>query len=168
MKTFHELTLDNGVPTPAGERAMELVYEALTGECWHGEGLIRCPKCGAYDGFQIDPDGSPCNLALLTSLDAWRPLWERMSQDHKLTNRFRDKLERYAPLNFWLAQPHHHLEVALRTLEVECPDCGGEGRIDITHEQSSYHRGNIGKHYKSCTCTNGKIPLWDIWEAGNA
>ena len=40
MTPFQDITLKDGQPTPAGDLAMELAYEKLTGGCWHKERMI--------------------------------------------------------------------------------------------------------------------------------
>ena len=127
----------------AGERAMEPVYEKLTGECWHeASGMIWiCGKCKTDVGWNGSMRDSVAvetlNPPLLTSLDAWRPLWEIIKQwPHEKVQLWLDSLEIAVlghtidiategdVLQVVLAKPHHHLEAALRTLEGEYPECG--------------------------------------------
>lgn len=178
MKTFHEIVLDN---PKAGELAMELVFEALTGECWHdrGDGKwtgldtdMLCAKC--LNRFYVWEGKNPATLVrtntnpdLLESLDAWIPLWERMS-DYQI-DRMHDMLTSIVCGNAflaysWLAKPHHHVEAALRTLEVECPECRGDGVLPDYEMPDPIAKVNIGGTVKSCTCGTGKQTLYELWK----
>jgi len=178
MTTFHQQVLKDGVVTEAGMRAMELVYEALTGECWHRDVKRHELEKRAFGGYPIYEIGIQCacgdavysekafnihlgmNPTLLTSLDAWRPLWERMDVEQKITHQKNLTLiwcDNPVEVFYWETTPHHHLEAALRTLEVECPECEGTG--------NSYSKTrDVTKRHIPCTCTNGKITLMDKWE----
>ena len=181
MKTFQEITLDKGQPTPAGDLAMELVYEKLTGGCWHGKyekvygntssygtsESIICGKCGAEYNLKNPP--------LLHSLDPWRPLWEGMTPLQRVNHNIKLSQIQTGSMYMWDFQHHHHLEAALRTLEDTCPECEGFGWICKVNGLCSYNLKTPGKGCatkdpceegkKKCTCNNGKVPLYTIWEA---
>jgi hypothetical protein len=108
------------------ERACEVVYEEITGECWHKNkkghrfAAFHCGKCKT-DYTEAD------NPKLATSLDAWRPIWEAM--DYKLLHPYfnylleisiADMHKRGIPVPaqhyLFFATPLHHLEAALRML----------------------------------------------------
>lgn len=178
------------------ERACELVFEALTGECWHrweenkSDATFVCGKCeGWFNNYtsrskgvpnvQIyeGKNGWPTNPDLLDSLDAWVPLWEMMGEDNKYEySGVLAVIQGETKLFSWEAKPHHHLEAALRTLKVECPDCGGERHgtckkgipVIRRHPTKPCANDDICQEpcIVTCTCTNGKRSLWDIWEAG--
>lgn len=144
--TFHQRVLKDGVPTEVGIRAIRLLRH-----------YFYCQYC-AFD--KVPNKNKACqncaeaNPALLTSLDAWRPLWGRMSEAQKDTYTYNlsEVIGSFIHMRYWEPKPHHHLEAALRTLEVECPECEGTGNVR-----------NFGRT-QPCTCTNGKITLYDKWE----
>lgn len=142
--TFKKITLKDNRPTPKGERACELVYEALTGECWHtgkhaynagnilnpqinfnipltypfmSRTFYACTKCKAIINGKFPHNWNP---QLLTSLDAWLPLWERMSPPQKdaYTYALSEVIGSFIHMRYWEPQPHHHLEAALRALHL--------------------------------------------------
>ena len=202
MTPFKDIVLKDNQPTEPGIRAMEMVYEKLTGECWHDWYLAgdpayptnRCSKCMGWLG----EDNIKFNPALLTSLDDWRPLWERMevlgiAHAHSLIEIILPRANKnehgYYELiagEFYLymvAQPHHHLEAALKTLEDTCPDCEGTGMIPCDNPDHGFidvmaatKRGFASGKYQCpacgysgevpCTCNNGKITLYELWERG--
>jgi len=180
MTNFTQRVINNGVPSEAGIRAVKLLRE-----------YFYCKTCPIRNELNRNKGCMNCNeapIALLTSLDAWRPLWEMMNKlkDRTLIRGYSvnltkvlhaDESNTNPPLIFnaqaddtpmpsieimfahqyLLAQPHHHLEAALRTLEVECPEC------EIKYD----HKGYITDlPTKPCICanTNGKITLYDKWE----
>ena len=164
--TFQEITLDKGQPTPAGDLAMELAFEKLTGGCWHRfpinstfDHLICRGECGTKTKNSVERqalvNGNP---PLLTSLDAWRPLWEGMSwSSHILHANALGKVMDNNPF-IWKAQPHHHLLASLRTLEDTCDKCEGRGWHEVCLD-------GITPEQEYCTCNNGKVSLMTIWEA---
>lgn len=100
------------------EQAMEKVYEAITGKCAHDfKGIFQtvCKKCGKprmskHDIFTPD---------LATSLDAWRPIWEAMTDEQKTKNSgylIKMKYDGDDYIYDWELTPLHHLEAALRML----------------------------------------------------
>jgi len=124
-------------PTPEGERLMELVHEAAFGNgqscVWHKwEQTVRhiyeCQVCGNIRQTKGTP---PSNPAYLTSLDAYRPIWEKMGHEYKL--KLGEILHVYgwakSNLAMWELKPHHHLEALARTLTVPCV-C--QGQVEIT------------------------------------
>ena len=194
------------------ERACELVYEALTGECWHkynrswdgDQWFISpnelCSKCGTryYVWKGKNPtvlDRRNHNPDLVNSLDAWRLLWERMEYRNYI-EKLMDILggefiyhdtsfARYNVVLVWsqffalaTAQPIHHLEAALRAIEVECPLCKGTKKVtcaDICglddNEKCGGSAGDCPEFECSlpefptdCTCNNGKITLYEKLE----
>lgn len=100
------------------EQAMEKVYEAITGKCWHKQdrdNILRCHKCGMcpvpYGLSYRNPD-------LATSLDAWREhIWPVMNINMKMDYYilFKDVGHRER-IFLWELTPMHHLEAALRML----------------------------------------------------
>ena len=170
--TFNEIIKAN---PEAGKLATKMVYEKLTGKCWH-EKVMRtsmdgfhhpeshCGKCGVHvmASVRVQVPACPNNPDLLHSLDAWRELWEMY--EYKLKHAM--NLHQAIPGNLcpWEAQPHHHLEAALRTLEDTCPECGGTGNKESFIEDYPA----IGYRFKGrvdfCTCTDGKVDLYKLWE----
>lgn len=190
MNTFQEITLKGNVPTKAGELAMELVYEALTGKCWHvwdynDRPYICKHGCGTkwHNGIDISHAYSKAHPALLTSLDAWVslsdiPLLTRIMID------FITKHER-------IPETWEILREALRTLEGACGECEGtienwqcKGKScphwhdasigvyaweycshpDLEYKNQYIHRLSNCNFVQSCTCHKGKVPLYKIWE----
>ena len=119
------------------ERACEIAYEAITGE-----------TVAIYKRVP----------ALLTSLDDWRPLWEAMDLEFLNTQywaqleliKIRENLLRYS-------EPIHHLEAALRAIEVTCPDCEGRGWHEVCFD-------GITPEQEPCTCNAGKISAYELLE----
>ena len=149
------------------ERACELVYEALTGKCWHDFSLSYdgdrkfavtsdsfCTKCkvkkyltpGKINFISFAPNkyGNP---DLANSLDAWRPLWERMDALQRTNHQIALARIKTGSMYMWDFQPIHHLEAALRAIEIVCPECKGFGRVGFGFS-------------RPCTCNNGKITLY--------
>jgi hypothetical protein len=184
MTNFHQTIKDNA---EAGIRACQLVYEKLTGKCWHDDihtvdddRIALCGKCGEQVVSEFNEHANP---PLLTSLDAWRPLWEGLSTEQKDT--IDDILGKNMDYYYsWEAQPHHHLEAALRTLDEECPECHGQGfkcnddptkvtigGYDCTCDDYKFAKSLTEGNYHSeqcesvepCTCTNGRVSLFEIW-----
>ena len=171
--TFNEIIKAN---PEAGELAMEMVYEKLTGKCWHRfkdqYDPVECEKCGKmWPGSSGCPETPP---RLLHSLDAWPPLWDRMTEVQKdaITDVFIQMtcdgiLE---TSYYWEIPAHHHLEACLTVLEGDCPECEGEGykeciECDPSAKVVSCERINIGEGCAiKCTCTNGKVSLYKLWE----
>ncbi len=175
------------------DRAKELVYEAITGECIHkcNKGKIplipdvsySCAKCGESSySIRVLPD-------LANSLDAWRPLWERMLkrplekpdiiapyQEH-LFNRKHDtrvNVGSAAVTCALFAQPIHHLEAALRAIEVEC-ECSIQGVPGLCASECdtlpACKSCDKDPDATDCTpeitcplCNKGMITLWDKLE----
>lgn len=113
------------------ERACEIVYEAITGKCWHRwtnpdteapEGLIiaKCSKCSHITGGNSYAQLALAMMgpSLATSLDAWaKHIWPVMTDAQKAMYGYMlceiigdDDAQTY------LATPLHHLETALRML----------------------------------------------------
>ena len=61
--------------------------------------------------------------SLANSLDAWRPLWERMDALQRTNHQIALARIKTDSMYMWDFQPIHHLEAALRAIEVECPEC---------------------------------------------
>ncbi len=166
--TFQEIISAN---PDAGESACEMVYEALTGKCWHvpefhiiEDGMkpttYTCNRCGVncYD------DCLPChNPDLLDSLDAWVPLWERMPDKDAYVKCLIDVLgnfhwepEDYKPLHVGRllleVKAHHHVETCLRTLEEDCPECEFNMSSDLPEAGCPNQQ-----------CHNGKVSLYEKW-----
>lgn len=144
------------------ERACELVYEALTGKCWHKPNSIDfCDKCGER---AINPD-------LANSLDAWRPLWERMDARQRANHSIMLHRIKTGSMYVWDSKPIHHLEAALRAIEVECEMCGGRGygTADCCTIPDRATRADCLKCKDCAPCidcksSTGKITLWDKLE----
>lgn len=155
MTDFRSITLDGNTPTEQGERAMGLVFERLTGKCWHrmgkaiAPGTRACEKCGEEFGLS-----GPYNPALLTSLDAWRPLLNALPTDVFFRVNKRVKARGKLP-----DEPTELLEDVMLELEDTCPECQGRGFIMFGR---MLHDGY--EHKDPCTCNNGKISLYTIWE----
>ncbi len=167
--------------TDNSERASELVYEALTGECWHdavkwNSQCWKCSKC--KDIFRL----SKPNPKLLTSLDAWRPLWERMDERGLLhVQELMEIVDPTVRINkhgmyelitgelylLMQAQPIHHLEAALRALEDGCcgeDGCDGVGQIWQPKDEV-YPVDDSGTWVDCSTCKGtGKVSLYELWE----
>jgi hypothetical protein len=110
------------------ERASELVYEAITGKCWHefgpdesqgwpnkGDWEHTCKKCNAKIGSSYP--SARWNPPLATSLDAWAEhIWPVMTeyQDREWWQYLDEVVSSDIPI--WKATPLHHLEAALRML----------------------------------------------------
>lgn len=172
---------DNGI-TEAGEDLMRRVHEAAGMGCWHknitrhayGKGLLkkyveggwsaRCNDCGQW-GHTDNNDDIP-NPAYLTSLDAYRLIWENL--DPALKEGYQYKLNTFiydGPVKWeWEAQPHHHLEALARTLTVECPEIDCVNGIQFNHE--AIDPPGMGKHINNCPTCNGKgvITVLQAWE----
>ena len=154
------------------ERASELIYEAVTGKCWHketsstynpygGHVFAKC-SCGHKWNAKRNP-----NPPLSTSLDAWREIWDAMDKKQKhehwtwLCEVTRGEDYPPTPLDrefyIWMSTPLHHLEAAMRSLTVECDKCedgvilGGDGKTIMDESQN-----------KPCTCKSGRITLWEL------
>lgn len=193
MKTFHELTLDNGVPTEAGERAMELAYEALTGKCWHemkpfympnrkevgtnDKGTFskneaeekwysrlevrKCIKCGHKVGYRVQVP----HPALLTSLDAWPDILNKAGP--LIYKTIMRKLLITSPMGERLPEPWEILRETLKTLEGDCLGCEGDMTLCVDKPcNKCLHGPHDSLTCEPYACTNGKIPLYDIWEGG--
>ncbi len=152
MKTFRERVLDKDVPTEAGERAMEMVVRAL-----FPRGSMNDAQFKAWIGGWLS------GRDLLHSIDDWRPLWKQMTEEQlfKYINWICDGPEERGLTEYKkrcaLLLSRHHLEACLKTLEVECPECGGSG-------YKSYCEIKQRADIIDCTCTNGKITLMERWE----
>ena len=152
-------------PTDHSERACELLVEHFF-----------CASCPFKDEPNKNKACMNCghvNIALLTSLDAWRPLWKRMDERGLLhVQELMEIVDPTVRLNehgmyelitgelylLMLAQPHHHLEAALRTLEDTCPDCLGTMQKPSNPDPSEPGTLDV------CTCNNGKITLYEKLE----
>ena len=182
MTTFKDIVLKDGQPTEQGIRAMEMVCKALSIE-WHKwiETTFRSPT-GWYKhiclcGFWYKTKGSDSpwhvghhpvdNPALLTSLDAWRPLWDKLIEiglDRYYSGTLLQEVATTEGGRFlWCAYPHHHLEAALMTLEDTCPDCEGCGEIE--HDTGGVNPwGDPITALQPCTCNDGKRTLYELWK----
>ena len=176
--TFNEIIKAN---PQAGELAMEMVYEKLTGKCWHLEGKTNtaslpdgvCKKCGLwYEDWEKYPNIKK-HPDLLHSLDAWVPLWKLLSDEQK--ERYYNALNDMwtEGVYQWEYEPPHHLEAALRTLEGDCSECGGTGCKLGYRDEDGWPSNpcasgcNITQKCTQiiiCTCTNGKVSLYELWE----
>ena len=162
------------IPADKLELAQRIVYEALTGKCWHTPKhkvydngtedamvTIKCDKCDMELSFVTS------NPDLVNSLDAWRPLWEGMDAIQRANHSIRLAKLETGSLYMWDFKAIHHLEVALRSIKVECDKCEGTGRIPTLNVKNDVTIGNMrikSKGYIDCTCTNGEITLWDKME----
>ena len=202
MTTFKEIVLKGDQPTEQGIRAMEMVYEKLTGECWHEDeceysddlaSIHKCGKCGDSKEIESQYTLTPVNPTLLTSLDSWRPLWERLEADKAeilplcpvSIDYYLKTLNKVLLNKRSIPKPIHHLETALRTLEDTCPDCSGSGAIQvqimteggytITADMASDAcmpelEGQFMSHLEAdidiepCTCNDGKRTLYELWK----
>lgn len=113
------------------ELACSMVYEKLTGKYWHiehhgqlydsdgrWEGVVWACTCGKVGYWIINEypfDHYKCiNPPLATSLDAWRPIWEGMSDEQLFEyGELLMEASNYC-LYDWMCEPIHHLEAALR------------------------------------------------------
>ena len=158
MKTFQEITLKDGQPTPPGDLAMELVCKAL-GICWHKVNEKGICSQGDIVG-SIDYHAGTYNPPLLTSLDACFNLFKGITNEllFAIDDSIHEIIVRDSLLVIEL-KPFHIVEAILRTrtLEDTCPECLGDGY----HNHENVHE-EIVEH--SCTCNNGKVPLYTIWE----
>ena len=154
MTTFKDIVLKDDQPTEQGMRAMELVYEKLTGECWHRwdttpneEGIIdrACIKCGHKVMLWGEAIITP-NPDLANSLDAWRPLLNALP--HDVFIRVKKRVDARGKLP---DEPMELLEDVMREVEVTCHICCGLDSILIEED-------------RDCTCNNGKITLWEKLE----
>ena len=137
-----------------GERACELVVSNIM-----PQGKL------SDEEFKMWVEGWLLSHDLLTSLDAWRPLWELMTPVQRANHSMALGGIKTGSLYKWDSEPHHHLEAALRAIEDACPNCapwGSKGKrgvrllAGIATQQSDA--------YTDCTCNNGKRTLYDIWE----
>lgn len=139
--------MKDGNPTDVGIRAMKLIVHAI---------YPNSPDAWVEGWLSSHP--------LLISLDAWRPLWERM--DIPLKEIYDDKLwKTYRAQGmcfFWELDCYDHLEAALRTLEATCPDCEGTGKKGTMPCQCI--RGCDDVVDIKCTCNDGKITLYELLE----
>lgn len=156
--TFKAKILSDNTVTPAGKLACKMAWEYYT---------VSGP-------FEAPPPA--------TSLDAWRLIWQGMDYSAKkkylmglavAQNPLLDVTEEWFEskvitgallFNFTFeAEPHHHLEAALRAAEVECDHNNTECEEfeDMTDCPSYCHEECIEKW---CTCTNGRITLYDKWK----
>lgn len=162
------------------EMACELVYEAITGECWHRYGDIfqkiheafrhsycKCGKCGheigPYAYGTISPYRTRANPPLATSLDAWKPLWEKI--DDKLFAVLHSHiLHKYGKRGH--TDPIKWLEVSL-DIKIECGKCGGEGKHVTLKSAIDVARGTpfAKKEYTSYSCKDGKVSLMEALNA---
>ena len=139
------------------ERACELVVRAL-----FPRGSMNDAQFKAWIGGWLS------GRDLFHRIDAWRRLWERMGELGLLhAQELMEIVDPTVRLNehgmyelitgelylLMLAQPHHHLEAALRTLEDTCPDCEGSGSLPQTLPDPDG---------EPCTCNDGKRTLYDI------
>jgi hypothetical protein len=108
-------------PSDDLDRASELVYEAVTGKCWHKPDKHDeiCVKCKYVN---LDTGVSNDNPAIDYSLDMWQKyIWpvmtdaQRVLHDDALTGKFSDLTR---GLYRWEHPPLHHLEAALRALNL--------------------------------------------------
>lgn len=179
--TFKAKILSDNTVTPAGELACEMAYEYYTGECWHkfkdksGDPAYpdwACIKCG-----KTRRNDNANNPPLATSLDAWRPIWEGISDEQHIIyhNQLLEVILKNAGrLRESMLTPHHHLEAALRAAGVECEKCDGKYYCkrftphcndSINGWGSEWCMNECPKRVRAkCTCTNGRITLYDKWE----
>ena len=147
------------VPTKAGIDLMRMVHEGMDMGCWHKHGGTRTHKenarihiaiCGKCKGDKL------INPSYLTSLDAWRPVWDKMTEEQ--LGKYTDTIitiDGRENIFSWQMYPHHHLEALASVLEVECwckgdtfpiggghmvpcPECKGTGKrklIDVWKEK---------------------------------
>jgi hypothetical protein len=119
------------------ERGCELVYEKVTGKCWHkiahrigggdwGENVSypvnECEKCNKT-GFTVKNmfTYDTANPPLSDSLDAWRPLWAVMDAYKHWEPYDREIgriLKREGIWTSFTYDPLHHLEAALRAINL--------------------------------------------------
>jgi len=98
------------------EKACATVFEKVTGKCWHT--LVKwnsqCWKCLECDKYVRMRNVNP---KLVTSLDAWREIWDAMTDEQKYLNAhcIANTATRET-LWAWELTPLHHLEAALRML----------------------------------------------------
>ena len=109
----------------------------------------------------------------LISLDALRPVWEKIGAKLLLVTdallKLRTPLAMRDKAGYWklisgelclltFSQPHHHVEALARTLEVDCGECGGTGK-EKKHDACC-------QHLNYCPTCSGtcKRPILSIWE----
>jgi Zn finger protein HypA/HybF involved in hydrogenase expression len=106
------------------DRACEIVYERITGKCWHGVPILdderaptkaQCPKCEDSMSYAVKDLNNP---PLSFSLDAWRPIWEAMTEDQrwKHIQSLDVVVGKWTRAHGFMYAPLHHLEAALRML----------------------------------------------------
>ncbi len=174
------------------DKARELVYEAITGKCWHtyaryyrkhvmtNEGTFNIAEAEhwpkMYEGNkcctrckQLSSSKNGNNPDLANSLDAWRPLWERM--DEQLEYAYHCVLSEIAlktGIPTWKLQPIHHLEAALRAIEVDCDRCKATGLIPRHDCEYNFETEMAAcpAHCScnACTCNKGMRTLWEQLE----
>ena len=174
--TIADITvLQDGAPTEQGIRLMELVHEASGMGCWHKfvpnvcwYDFLCCDKCDMTSPDEKDVlqtgDFAEPNPAYLTSLDAYRDVWEHLEiEDGKFRYKWTDYEEfllmlasdtKRGVISFITIKPQHHLEALARVLEVSCSNCEGVwGRME--------NRINLERCF---TCKGkGRMTVLDKW-----
>lgn len=163
------------IPDNQIDRACELVWRHFTGQTpcdkWkqvsygRAGGTVLQKDCECDNCYPSISIGSihgrigKSYLKLSESLDAWRPIWEGMSDEQK-ERRDKTLMEMYANDEIlWLteATPLHHLEAAL-AIEVECDRCCDWCGGNASEQKHDCYDA------EPCTCTNGQIKLMDLLE----
>jgi hypothetical protein len=166
--------LDGSTPTEQGVDLMRMIHEGMDMGCWHLWGREPrdgtpwhnhwcCKNCESLEqSFMQNPHEWRDNPSYLTSLDALRPLWDKMSGEQ--WGKFQNELHRVISneLNntvviepIRIPHPHHHVEALARCIEVECPECDGGGQVLNELESAS--------GCPSCSGT-GKRTIISIWK----
>lgn len=147
--------------------AGKVVHEGFGMGCWHElpvaggvERVGNCENCGQHFIAYYNP---PYHK----SLDAWIPVWEKIREDKDAELLYMGILIAHPDTRPLIAcKPHHHLEAALRMLDVMCEKCEGSGeKCEKICPQPHYVRGKKCKHFGKpcsiCTCTDGKINAYE-------
>jgi len=142
------------------ERAAALVYEAVTGKCWHDDlfyisgTLVNCRKCDEVINISVHRHVNP---PLAASLDAWRPLWEKMDSN---------MLWEYSLELANLMTPEHAgLEHSL--ISFTMGDCAGDQDDTLCLEARFGHhffRATPPMHLEAALRALGLVEKWEAGE----